>query len=98
MQGYNSHELSACWEHKEGSRKTDDSRGWTGLELGRLARRHDLPPGVKPAVEIIKFKEMKDFGFQSRLIHTSRMYCPGAGDIRPQVSVQAKQADHMSPV
>lgn len=74
----------------EGSRKTDASRGWTGLELGRLARRHDLPSGVKPAVEIIKFKEMKDFGFQSRLIHTSRMYCPGAGDIRSQVSVRSK--------
>lgn len=70
MRGYNSRELSACWEHKQGSRKTDDSRGWKGLELGKLTRRHDLPPGVKPAVEIIKFKEMKDSEFQSRLIHT----------------------------
>lgn len=98
MRGYNSRELSACWEHKQGSRKTDDSRGCKGLERGKRTRRHDLPPGVKPAVEIIKFKEMKDSEFQSRLIHTSRMYCPGTGNIRPQVSVRAKQADRMSPI
>ena len=97
VQGYNSRELSACWEHKQGSRKTDDSRGWKGLELGKLTRWHDLPSGVKPAVEIIKFKEMKDSGFQSRLIQTSRTYYPGSGNIS-QVSVPAKQADRMSPI
>lgn len=98
MQGYNSRALSACWEHKQGSRKTDDSRGWKGPELGKLTRWRDLPSGVKPAVETIKFKEMKDSGFQSRLIHTSRTYCPGAGNISPQISVPAKQADRMSPI
>lgn len=69
-----------------------------GPRAGKLTGWHDLPSGVKPAVEVIKFKEMKDSGFQSRLIHTSRTYCPGAGNISPLVSVPAKQADRMSPI
>ena len=86
------------WEHTQGSRKSNDSREWKGLELGKLTRWHELPPRVKPAVEIIKFKEVRDLGFQSELIFTSRRYCPGARDMRPQISVLTMQADHMSSI
>lgn len=54
-----------------------------------------MPPRVKPAVEIIKFMEMRDFALQSRLIH------PGAtiqvqGTRDHKISVLAMQADHVS--
>lgn len=47
MHGYNSHGLSAHWEHKQGSRKSNDSWEWKGLELGKRTRWHDLPPKDK---------------------------------------------------
>lgn len=68
-QGYNSHGLSAHWEHMQGSRRSNDSKEWKDLKLGKPTRGHDLPPRVKPAVEIIKFKEVRDLEFQSELIH-----------------------------
>lgn len=98
MQGYNSHGLSAHWEQRQSSRKSNDSREWKGLEPGKLTRWHDLPPRVKQAFEIIKFKEVRDLGFQSGLILTSRRYCPGAGNVRQQIFVLAMQADHMSSI
>lgn len=97
MQGCNSYGLSAHWTHEQGSRKRNDSREWKGLELGKLTRWHDLPPRAKPAVEIIKFKAVRDLGFQSGLILTSRSYCPGAWNIR-QIFVLTMQADHMSSI
>lgn len=53
----------------QGSRKSNDSKEWKDLKLGKLTRGHDLPPRIKPAVEIIKMKEVRDLGFQSELIH-----------------------------
>lgn len=58
----------------------------------KLTRWHDLS-----AVEIIKFKETRDPGFQSGLILTSRKNCPG-GRIRPQIYALTMQADNVSPV
>lgn len=40
------------------------------VELGKLTRWQVLLPRVKPAVEIIKFKEMTDLRFQSGLIRS----------------------------
>lgn len=34
VQGYNSHGLSANWEHKQGSKKSNDLREQKGLEPG----------------------------------------------------------------
>jgi hypothetical protein len=40
--------------------------------MGKLTRCQDLLPRVKPAVEIIKFKELRDIEFQPELTLTSR--------------------------
>lgn len=86
MQGNNSCGLSAHLELKQGRRKSNDSGEWKGQELGKLTRWQGLLSRVKPAVEIIKFKEMRDLGFQSGLICTSKQYPPGAGNTRPEIS------------
>lgn len=63
------------------------------LELGILTRWYDLPPRVKPAVEIIKFKEMREFGFQSGLIFMSRCW-----EHETTKLCTNHQADHMSSI
>lgn len=93
MQGYNSHGFSAHWDHKQGSNKSNDSREWKSLELGILTRWYDLPPRVKLAVEIIKFKEMRELGFQSGLIFMSRCW-----EHETTKLCTNHQADHMSSI
>lgn len=51
VQGYNSHGLSACWEHMQHSKKSNDHGEQKSLELGKLTRCQDLS-----TVEILKFK------------------------------------------